>query len=501
MYTSQYSVGRTSKTNTTGYYHSVKDSKALWQSCQQYIHRTIGQEEYSRLFSYVEFEAFKVATSTLVLRVPSNYICEEIESKYLDVLRVAIVNTFGKIRLDWNIMLVEAAKDNKGNRLVVESNDDTLAPDQSILTAKARIENNLGQAPGTPQESKLPQIDSQLNPNQTFRTFIEGKSNKLSRSVGLAIAEHPNNTQFNPMFIFGPSGCGKTHLVNAIGNHCKKIYPEKRILYVSARTFQLQFTNATHTGQQNDFIAFYQTIDMLIVDDIQEWMTATKTQDAFFYIFNHLFKNGKRLIMVSDRTPAEMEGMSKRLLTRFSCGLMAEMLKPNKQLCIDILNKKIARDGLTLPNDVVEYIAKVADGSVRELEGIINSLMAYSVVYSSNIDMDLVERVVKRAIKTDNIPLTVDDILEHVCSFYGVSPNDVKGKSRKREVVVPRQLSMYLAKKYTNLPVSRIGKLIGSRDHSTVLHSIALIEETINSNKAFAKEVKEIERNLDIKKK
>lgn len=477
----------------------MKDSKALWQSCQQYINKTIGQEEYSRLFAYVEFEIFKVATSTLILRVPSNYICEEIERKYLDVLRVAIVNTFGKIRLDWNIEVVESASNNNG-RLIVESNDDTTAPDQSLLTAQASIEKGL-HAPGTPQNNQLPQIDSQLNPNQTFRTFIEGKSNKLSRSVGLAIAEHPNNTQFNPMFIFGPSGCGKTHLVNAIGNHCKKIYPEKRILYVSARTFQLQFTNATHTGQQNDFIAFYQTIDMLIVDDIQEWMSATKTQDAFFHIFNHLFKNGKRLILASDRTPAEMEGMSKRLLTRFSCGLLAEMLKPNKQLCIDILNKKIARDGLSVPNDVVEYIAKVADGSVRELEGIINSLMAYSVVYSSNIDMDLVERVVKRAIKTDNIPLTIDDILEHVCRHYGVTPNDVKGKSRKREVVVPRQLSMYLAKKYTNMPVSRIGKLIGSRDHSTVLHSIEQIEETINSNKSFAKEVKEIEHSLDIKKK
>ena len=438
---------------------------------------------------------------TLVLRVPSSYICEEIERKYIDVLRVAIFNTFGKIRLDWNIQLVEPSRNNKGTELIVESNDETKAPDQSILAARDNLEQGLTQAPGTPNSKKLPPIDPQLNPNQTFRTFIEGTSNKLSRSVGLSIAEHPNSTQFNPMFIFGPSGCGKTHLVNAIGNHCKKIYTDKRVLYVSARTFQLQFTNATHTGQQNDFIAFYQTIDMLIVDDIQEWMTATKTQEAFFHIFNHLFKNGKRIILVSDRTPAEMEGLSKRLLTRFSCGLLAEMQKPNKQLCIDILNKKIARDGLTVPKEVVEYIAKISDGSIRELEGIINSLMAYSVVYSCNIDMNLVERVVKRAIKTDNNPLTVDDILEHVCRHYEVTPNVVKGKSRKHEIVMPRQLSMYLAKKYTNLPISRIGKLIGSRDHSTVLHSINLIEQAINDNKSFAKEVKEIEKALDVKKK
>ncbi len=479
----------------------MKDSKALWQSCQKYIGTQVGQEEYSRLFSHVEFETYKVATMTLVLRVPSSYICEEIERKYIDVLRVAIFNTFGKIRLDWNIQLVEPSRNNKGTELIVESNDETKAPDQSILAARDNLEQGLTQAPGTPNSKKLPPIDPQLNPNQTFRTFIEGTSNKLSRSVGLSIAEHPNSTQFNPMFIFGPSGCGKTHLVNAIGNHCKKIYTDKRVLYVSARTFQLQFTNATHTGQQNDFIAFYQTIDMLIVDDIQEWMTATKTQEAFFHIFNHLFKNGKRIILVSDRTPAEMEGLSKRLLTRFSCGLLAEMQKPNKQLCIDILNKKIARDGLTVPKEVVEYIAKISDGSIRELEGIINSLMAYSVVYSCNIDMNLVVRVVERAIKTDNNPLTVDDILEHVCRHYEVTPNVVKGKSRKHEIVVPRQLSMYLAKKYTNLPISRIGKLIGSRDHSTVLHSINLIEQAINDNKSFAKEVKEIEKALDVKKK
>lgn len=479
----------------------MKDSKALWQSCQKYISTQVGQEEYSRLFSYVEFETFKVATTTLVLRVPSNYICEEIESKYIDVLRVAIYNTFGKIRLDWNIQLVESNNNGKGTEVLVESNDETKAPDQSILAAMENLEQALTQAPGTTRSDKLPPIDSQLNPSQTFRTFIEGASNKLSRSVGLSIAEHPNNTQFNPMFIYGPSGCGKTHLVNAIGNHCKKIYTDKRVLYVSARTFQLQFTNSFRTGQSNDFIAFYQTIDMLIIDDVQEWVTATKTQDAFFHIFNHLFKNGKRIILVSDRTPAEMEGLSKRLLTRFSCGLLAEMMKPNKQLCIDILNKKIARDGLVVPQEVVEYIAKIADGSIRELEGIINSLMAYSVVYSCNIDMNLVERVVKRAIKTDNNPLTVDDIIEHVCRHYEVTPNLVKGKSRKREIVIPRQLSMYLTKKYINLPVSRIGKLIGSRDHSTVLHSISAIEQMINNDKSFAKEVKEIEKVLDVKKK
>ena len=240
---------------------------------------------------------------------------------------------------------------------------------------------------------------------------------------------------------------------------------------------------------------------MLIVDDVQEWLSAKGTQDTFFHIFNHLFRNSRRIILVSDRPPVELEGMNKRLLTRFACGLMAEMEKPNLQLCVDILKKKILRDGLKVPDDVVQYIAQKANGSVRDLEGVINSLMAYSVVYNCNIDMRLVERVVQRAVKTeDNTPLTVDDILEKVCKHYEVTPNMVKGRSRKREYLLPRQLAMYLAKKYTNIPASRIGRMIGSRDHSTVLHSIDLIEKKLREDKAFAAEVAKIEESLKIKK-
>ena len=303
------------------------------------------------------------------------------------------------------------------------------------------------------------------------------------------------------MFIFGPSGCGKTHLVNAIGNHCLKIYPQKRVLYVSARIFQVQYSNAVMQKQINDFIAFYQTIDMLIVDDVQEWISAKGTQDTFFHIFNHLFRNSRRIILVSDRPPVELEGMNKRLLTRFSCGLMAEMEKPNLQLCVEILKKKTLRDGLKVPEDVVQYIAQKANGSVRDLEGVINSLMAYSVVYNCNIDMRLVERVVQRAVKSDdNTPLTVDDILDRVCLHYEVTPNAVKGRSRKREYLIPRQLTMYLAKKYTNIPAARIGRMIGSRDHSTVLHSIEQIENKLLTDKGFAAEAAKIEEALKVKK-
>lgn len=347
--------------------------------------------------------------------------------------------------------------------------------------------------------AKPQQIDPQLNPHQTFENFIEGDSNKLPRAVGLSIAEHPSTTQFNPMFIYGPSGCGKTHLINAIGVRVKKLYHEKRVLYISARLFQVQFSNAVLNNTLNDFIHFYQTIDVLIVDDIQEWITARKTQDTFFHIFDHLYRIGKRIILACDRPPVDLKGMNERLLTRFSCGLIAELERPNVQLCIDILHAKIRRDGLHIPEDVVTFIANTANGSVRDLEGVVNSLMAYSVVYNRNIDITLAETVMRRAVNVDNKPLTVDDILERVCEHYHVNTEEVSGKSRKRSLVVARQVSMYLAQKHTKMPASRIGKLIAGRDHSTVIHSCEKVEERMKIDSSFCDEITTIENSFRLK--
>ena len=270
--------------------------------------------------------------------------------------------------------------------------------------------------------------------------------------------------------------------------------------YVSARLFQVQFTDSVRHNTTNDFINFYQSIDVLIVDDIQEWMNSPKTLDTFFHIFNHLFRCGKQIILASDRPPVDLQGMKDRLLTRFSCGLIAELEKPNVQLCVDILNAKCRRDGLKIPAEVIQYIAETANGSVRDLEGVVNSLMAYSIVYNSNVDMRLAERVIKRAVKVDNHPLTIDDILEKVCNHYGVSQQNVFSKSRKRNFVQVRQVSMYLAQKYTKMPAGRIGQLIGGRDHSTVIHSCNTVEQRLKVDHAFSAELSSIENSFMLKK-
>ena len=462
--------------------------KALWDNCLQLIKQNVTEQQYKTWFAPIVFESYSESDHTLLVQVPSPYVYEYLEQYYVGLLSKVLTRCFGtSVRLTYRIVT------DKTHKLTQD-----VEGEQPAEIEAPRATERANQGP-TVLDAALHDLDPQLDIHKTFQSFIEGDSNKLPRTVGLSIAEHPGKSTFNPFFIFGPSGCGKTHLINAIGVRCKEMYPQKRVLYVSARLFQVQFTDSVRRNTTNDFINFYQTIDVLIVDDIQEWATSPRTLDTFFHIFDHLFRLGKQIILASDRPPVDLDGVKDRLLTRFSCGLIAELEKPNVQLCIDILNSKCRRDGLKIPADVIQFIAETANGSVRDLEGVVNSLMAYSIVYNSNIDMRLAERIIKRAVKVDNHPLTVDDILDKVCGHFGVAQQQVFSKSRKRNYVLVRQVSMYLAQKYTKMPASRIGQLIGGRDHSTVLHSCSAIEERLKVDKAFQAELTSIENSFKLK--
>ncbi len=461
-----------------------------WDKTLTLIRENVSEQQYNTWFKPIVYESFEESTRTLLVQVPSPFVYEYLEENYIDLLSKVLRRTFcDQIRLKYRIVT------DQEHHLTQD-----VEAEQTDLSVKTQLaKTRVNESPTALDAAQPQQLDPNLNPHQTFNNYIEGDSNKLPRSVGLSIAEHPRKTQFNPMFVYGPSGCGKTHLINAIGMRTKQLYAQKRVLYVSARLFQVQYTNAVLQNSINDFINFYQTIDLLIVDDIQEWMTATKTQDTFFHIFNHLFRNGKRIILASDRPPVDLKGMNERLLTRFSCGLIAELEKPNVQLCIDILNSKIRKDGLQIPDDVVQFIAETANGSVRDLEGVINSLLAYSVVYNSTVDMRLAQRVIQRAVKIDDKPLTIDEILEKVCNHFNVSVSAVNGRSRKQDLVTARQVSMYLAQKYTKMPASRIGKLVGGRDHSTVIHSCSRIEQRLQVDSMFSNELMSIENSFKLK--
>ena len=464
--------------------------KALWDNSLLLIKNSVTEQQYNTWFKPIVFESYKPSTKTLLVQVPSPFVYEYLEQNFVDLLSKVLHRNFGEgIRLTYRVVT------DKEHKL---SQDIEADPDDADMAKQTReCAQQTAAQPAAPQQED---IDTQLDPKLTFNNYMEGDSNKLPRSVGLPIAEHPNTTQFNPMFIYGPSGSGKTHLVNAIGLKAKQMYPQKRVLYVSARLFQTQYTDAVLHNASNDFINFYQSIDMLIVDDIQEWAGKAKTLNTFFHIFNHLFRNGKRIILACDRPPVELKDMPDRLLTRFSCGLVCELEKPNIQLCVDILSNKIRRDGLKIPVDVISFIAQTCNGSVRDLQGAINGLLAYSIVYNSSIDIRLAERVIKRAVKVDDKPLTIDDIVETVCHHYNVTVTAVNSKSRKRDYVVARQVTMYLAQKYTKMPASRIGKLVGNRDHSTVIHSCSKVEERLKIDAGFSDELVSIENGLKVKR-
>ena len=467
-----------------------KAPDALWNDCLKLIRDNVTEQQYDTWFKPIVFESFNTATKTVLVQVPSPFVYEYLEENYVDLLSKVLKRIYGaSVQLSYRIVT------DKAHDVTVD-----LLSDSAAQIAKPQPQTRGNQPPSVLDAQKPQDIDPQLNPRQTFDNFIEGDSNKLPRALGLSIAQKPFSNQFNPMFIYGPSGCGKTHLVNAMGVYVKQHFPQSRVLYISARLFQVQYTNAVRNNTLNDFINFYQTIDVLVVDDIQEWVTALKTQDTFFHIFDHLVRNGRRIILACDRPPVDLKGMNERLITRFSCGLIAELERPDVQLCRDILNSKIKHDGLDFPEEVIEYIANTANGSVRDLEGIVNSLMAYSVVYNCNIDMKLAGRVMMRAVKVDNKPLTIDDIIDKVCNHFNVSAQDVSGKSRKRDLVMARQVSMYLAQKYTKMPAARIGKLVAGRDHSTVIHSCEKVSERMKIDRKFCDEVTSIENSFLLKK-
>ena len=466
-----------------------KTPKALWGDCLHLIKENVTEQQYKTWFAPIVFEKYDEESRNLLVQVPSRYVYEYLEQYYVALLSKALYRCFGtNVRLNYRIVV------DRAHRITVDEEGS-----EPVDIEEPQPSSRVNKTP-TELDAATKELNTQLDIHKTFQSFIEGDSNKLPRTVGLSIAEHPGKTTFNPFFVFGPSGCGKTHLINAIGVKCKEMYPQKRVLYVSARLFQVQFTDATRQNKVNDFIHFYQTIDVLIVDDIQEWATSPKTVDTFFHVFNHLFRLGKQIILASDRPPVDLKWLQERMLTRFSCGLIAELEKPNVQLCVDILHSKCKRDGLKIPEDVIQFIAETTNGSVRDLEGVVNSLMAYSIVYNSGIDMRLAERVIKRAVKVDNHPLTVDDILEKVCGHYNVTQQNVFSKSRKRDYVIVRQVSMYLAQKYTKMPAARIGQLIGGRDHSTVIHSCSTIEQRLKVDKSFSAELTSIENSFKIKK-
>ena len=453
-----------------------------WSTCLSIIQNNISQQQYAIWFAPITLDSYDAQRRELTVCVPSPYFCEHIEKNFLSLLRRVLVRVYGDgIRLMYKVK-VDADHD------ISSTEESTARATTPPLQAQRVVTGDAGQV--------LPQFASHLQEDLTFDNFVEGAANRLPRTVGMSIATNPHQMTFNPLFVYGASGVGKTHLVTAIGNSLKEQHPELRVLYVSAHLFQVQYTESVRQNKTNDFIAFYQSIDVLIIDDIQELATE-KTQLAFFHIFNHLHQNGRQLILTSDRAPVDLGGMNDRLLTRFKWGLLAELDRPDEKLRRDILRSKVHRDGLRIGENVIDYISKNVDKSVRDLHGVVTSLMAYSVVYDCDVDIAMAERIIERTVGLpERAAITIDGIMERACATFGIERSDVLSSSRKASVVACRQVAMYLAQKHTSMSTTKIGAAVGGRTHATVIHSCQSVVSRLETDAAFRRQVEDVEASL-----
>ncbi len=457
----------------------------LWGKCLDIIRDNIfSRTAFNTWFANTTPASY--ANDVLTIFVPSQFVYEYIEEHYVDLLSSAIYRVFGNTtQLNYRVLT------DRQNQLTLDQQSEKRPKTQQ--TEQKKSDNK------TPGNIAVPtqDLDPMLRSNYSFENFIEGLSNKLPRTAAESIALNPGKTVFNPLFLYGASGVGKTHLANAIGLKTKELYPEKRVLYISAHLFKVQYTDSVRKNTLNDFINFYQSIDVLIIDDIQEFVGVEKTQNTFFHIFNHLHQNGKQLIMTCDRPPIMLQGIEDRLITRFKWGLTAEIERPNLELRRSILTDKVRRESINLAPNVLEYIAENVTDSVRELEGILISLMAHATIYGRDIDLTMAERVISKAVRIVEKEVSVEDIVRSTCDYYHVKEDSIFTSSRKRDIVLARQMAMFLTHKLLpNLSLAKIGQQIGSKDHSTVLHACRTIEEQLGVDKAMQLAIEDIEAKL-----
>lgn len=462
-------------------------TQQLWANCLKVIQDNIPEAAFRTWF--LPIVPLSYEDKVFTIQVPSQFFYEYLEDKFVDLLKTTLHREIGNDTILQYRILME----NTTNTVV-----DYRGDAKSMVADKATISKKTANTIPSPfQKVVADDFDSQLNTKYTFDNFFEGESNKLTRTVGETISQNPGKTAFNPLFVHGTSGVGKTHLCHAIGSRIKELYSEKRVLYVSAHLFKIQYADAGRHNTTNDFINFYQGIDVLIIDDIHELAGIEKTQNTLFHIFNHLHQNNKQLILTSDKAPSELQGVEERLLTRFRWGLTTKIEHPDKELRLKILRNKILHDGLSIPDDVVDYIAENVTNNARDLEGIIVSIMAHSLVYNKEIDLPLARRVISQAIKKiETKKITINSIESAVCDFYNIKPELIHTASRKRPIVQARQITMYLSKNYTEMSLAQIGSLIGKKNHATVLHACRIVKEQMEVDKLFRDEIAEIEKKI-----
>ncbi|MSP57516.1 MAG: chromosomal replication initiator protein DnaA [Flavobacteriaceae bacterium] len=475
-----------------------KPHETAWQDCLKIIKDNVSPQAYKTWFE--PNKAVRLVNKVLTIQVPSQFFYEWLEEHYVQLLHKTLKKVIGPTaKLEYNIIVETSAPGHDTTPYTIN------LPTGSNSTKS--VQNEMGIPVNLDIPIKNPfiipglkriNIDSQLNPRYVFDNFVDGDCNKLARNAGLAIAQKPGGTAFNPLLIFGGCGLGKTHLAHAIGNLIKQNHKQKVVVFVSTEKFINQFIDSAKQGNNNQFVNFYQYLDVLIVDDVHFFAKKERTQEIFFQIFNHLHQNGKQIILTCDRAPKDLKNMDERLLSRFKWGLSADLNIPDFDTRVSILENKMYQDGITLNKDVVEYLAHNIDANVRELEGALISLLAQSSLTRKQLDLNLAKQIVKNFVKNSNREISIEYIQKLVCDYYNIPVEAVKSKTRKREIVQARQIAMYFTKDLTKSSLKNIGIFFGGRDHSTVIHACQTVNDLIETDKKFRHDVEEIDKRIKI---
>ena len=476
-----------------------RDLNDIWNECLQMFRENVPPQAYSTWFEPIKPVDYR--DGLLTIQVPSDFFYEYLESRFIKVIKATIRKVLGpEGKLEYSIMM-----DTDENKPVVVrqpsvDRTNTTNPPKQIQINFDKSESSMLNPFVLPGIKKI-NIESNLNESNCFENFVTGECNRVAYEAGVAIAKNPGKTSFNPMFIFSPTGMGKTHICQAIGLETKKYHPELTVLYVNAEQFLMQFqascrNNNSKNSSRDDFVHFYQMIDVLIIDDIQFLADKVKTQEAFFHIFNHLQQNDKQLIFTCDKPPAELNGMEQRLISRFKWGLSADITVPDVVTRRNILKRKAYNEGVEMPDDVINFIAEHIKSNVREMEGFLVSLIAQSSLNRKAITIGLARQIAERFVNSSNREITINYIITSVCEEMGTSQEDFFKSTRKRNVVQARQLSMYFAKKYTKASLVVIGEKCGKKDHATVIHALKTIDNLLETDKQFRAMTEKIEQKF-----
>ncbi|MCU0364875.1 MAG: chromosomal replication initiator protein DnaA [Ignavibacteriaceae bacterium] len=455
---------------------STKDPINIWKACLLKIKENVSMMTYNTWF--LPIKPIELTDSTLKVQIPSQFFWEWIDEHFNGLITRSITDILG---MEAKLTYV-------------------IAEDMSFVDGGDTVsEKSIAQTISFDKPKTKHTFESNLNPRYTFDNFIKGEGNQLARAAAGAISDNPGGTSFNPLFLYGGVGLGKTHLIQAIGNQIAKNFPEKKVIYLSSDIFTVEFVESIQTNKVNEFSNFYRSMDVLIIDDIQFLIGKEKTQDLFFHIFNTLHQSRKQIILSSDKPPKDLKGLDERLISRFQWGLTADIQPPELETRIAILKRKAETYGMLVSNEILEYIATNITSNIRELEGCLIKLLASVSLNSKEINFELAKKTVKE-IATDRktSTLTIETITRVVCEHLGVAENKIRDKTRKKEIVLARQIAMYLAKNLTLSSLKTIGLHFGGRDHSTVIHACNTIEEYKVTDPSFGKILDEIKNKVEL---